>query len=56
MQKENLFFFSFPRRSNLGEAKITKSRGQYKIIFLFFVPISFFLVIFVREKQEKHYL
>ncbi len=31
MQKENLFFFSFPRRSNFGKAKVTKKREQDKI-------------------------
>jgi len=30
MQKENLFFFSFPSASKFGEAKVTKSREQNK--------------------------
>ena len=28
IEKENLFFFSFPRHSNFGEAKVTKSRAK----------------------------
>ena len=31
MQKENLFFFSFPSAKNFGEARVTKSREQNKI-------------------------
>ena len=30
MQKENLFFFSFPSASNFGIAKITKKREKCK--------------------------
>ena len=35
MQKENLFFFSFPSASNFGEAKVTKKTRaeQNKIIY-----------------------
>ena len=30
MQKENLFFFSFPSAKNFGEARVTKKREQNK--------------------------
>ena len=30
MQKENLFFFSFPSASKFGKAKVTKNIGKRK--------------------------
>ena len=36
MQKEYLFFFSFPSVSNFGEAKVTKNREQNKKNLFFF--------------------
>ena len=36
MQKENLFFFSFPRRSNFGNAKVTKKSREMQKENLFF--------------------
>ena len=38
MQKEYLFFFSFPSVSNFGEAKVTNNRGQNKKNSSFFMP------------------
>jgi len=44
MQKENLFFFSFPSASNFGEARVTKKRVKCKrkacFSFHFRVPVS----------------
>ena len=31
MQKENLFFFSFPSATNFGEAKVAKKREKNKM-------------------------
>ena len=31
MQKENLFFFALPSRSNFGGAKVTKKSAKYKV-------------------------
>jgi len=36
MQKENLFFFSFPSAKNFGEARVTESREQNKINRIYF--------------------
>ena len=42
MQKENLFFFSFPSASNFGEAKVTKKREQNKIkSFIFYAETEY---------------
>jgi hypothetical protein len=35
MQKENLFFFSFPNESNFGEAKVRISERKAKFIWTF---------------------
>jgi len=41
MQKESLLFFSFPRRSNFGKAKVTKNREQNKInTFIFYAEME----------------
>ena len=36
MQKENLFFFSFPSAKNFGEARVTKSREKNKTNRIYF--------------------
>ena len=38
MQKENLFFFSFPSASKFGKAKVTQSRAQNKKKSFVFLP------------------
>jgi len=40
MQKKSSIFFSFPRRRNFGEAKVTKNREQNKInSFIFYAEM-----------------
>ena len=38
MQKENLFFFSFPNASDFGQAKVTKELKRF--VFQFFIILN----------------
>ena len=39
MQKENLFFFSFPNASDFGQAKVTKKKLK-RFVFQFFIILN----------------
>ncbi len=55
MQNESLLLFSFPRQSNFGEAKVTKSREQNKInLFIFYAEciITYLKLIKIIELSQ----
>ena len=53
MQKENLFFFSFPNVSNFGIAKVTKKRAQNKeLLIVFYAEIDHLCHLFCKDAKK----